>query len=332
MADEKDKSTEPTAATTQESQEEANPTVEGPAPIIVIKKVIDGGHGGAHGGAWKIALADMMTAMMAFFLLMWLLGATNEDQRKSIADYFRPSSHSQVRLGELAGSTGILGGSSIIDPDGFKFTAKQTALLERLTPRSEAGPDESDGSSQDPQNREGKSPEELSYEERKKIAAEADKEAFEKLEKQLKEEIKESASLSKLIDQVQFVKVREGLRIEIVDKADFSMFPSGSSRLDGRAAQLLSEIGTSLARLPNKIAIRGHTDSVPYIAGGDKNNWTLSAERAESTRQYLERTGLKESRFEKIEGVADKDPTFPDNPLDPRNRRMSITVLYQDPQ
>ena len=113
---------------------------EAPAPVIVIKKVMDDGHGGAHGGAWKIALADMMTAMMAFFLLMWLLGASNEDQRKSIADYFKPSSQSLVAIGQLAGSNGILGGRSIIDPDGFPFAAKQTAILERLTPRSEGGP------------------------------------------------------------------------------------------------------------------------------------------------------------------------------------------------
>jgi chemotaxis protein MotB len=114
-----------------------------PAPVIIIKKIIDDGHGGAHGGAWKIALADMMTAMMAFFLLMWLLGASNEDQRKSIADYFKPTSQSLVAIGQLAGSNGVLGGRSIIDPDGFPFAAKQTGLLERLTPRSEGGPNPS---------------------------------------------------------------------------------------------------------------------------------------------------------------------------------------------
>jgi chemotaxis protein MotB len=335
VAEEKDKPAE------QKENEEQAPKDDAPAaaapkeelpPIIVIKKIIDEGHAGAHGGAWKIALADMMTAMMAFFLLMWLLGATSEDQRKSIADYFRPTTHSQVRMGELAGSNGILGGSSIIDPDGFKFTAKQTALLERMTPRSEAGPDSADGSSEDPQNREGKSPEALSQEERKKIAAEADRETFEKLEKEIKEEMKENKQLAKLMDQIQFVREKEGLRIEIIDKADFSMFPLGSNRLEGRAAQLLTEIAASLAGLPNKIAIRGHTDSLPYAPGGEKNNWTLSTERAEATRQQLQRAGLKEDRFAKIEGVADKDPYVPQDPADPRNRRMSITVLYQNPQ
>jgi chemotaxis protein MotB len=100
------------------------------APSITIKKIMDDGHGGAHGGAWKIALADMMTAMMAFFLLMWLLGASNADQRKSIADYFKPTSHSNVTMGKLAGSDGMLGGRSVIDPDGFPFLCQANQCLE----------------------------------------------------------------------------------------------------------------------------------------------------------------------------------------------------------
>ena len=123
---------EAAAAADKPAEEEAAPAAL--APVIVVKKVMDDGHGGAHGGAWKIALADMMTAMMAFFLLMWLLGAANADQRKSIADYFKPTSHSNITMSNLAGSNGILGGRSIIDPDGFPFSAKQTAAMERVTP------------------------------------------------------------------------------------------------------------------------------------------------------------------------------------------------------
>ena len=124
----------PEAAPAPEADAEAAPAEEPVRPIIK-KIIVEEGHGGAHGGAWKIALADMMTAMMAFFLLMWLLGASNEDQRKSIADYFRPSSHSLTPFGQMAGSNGVLGGRSIIDPDAFPFAARQTGLLERLTPR-----------------------------------------------------------------------------------------------------------------------------------------------------------------------------------------------------
>ncbi|MBJ7420327.1 MAG: hypothetical protein JHD18_08600 [Rhodoferax sp.] len=112
---------------------------------MIVKKIA-AAHAGAHGGGWKIALADMMTAMMAFFLLMWILGATNDSQRKSVADYFKPASQSVITMGALAGSNGIMGGRSIIDPDGFPYTAKQTAPMERLTPKSEGGPTENDPS------------------------------------------------------------------------------------------------------------------------------------------------------------------------------------------
>jgi chemotaxis protein MotB len=153
----------------EKEAEEGAPADGAPAPVIIIKKIIDDGHGGAHGGAWKIALADMMTAMMAFFLLMWLLGASNDDQRKSIADYFKPASQSLIPFGQLAGSNGMFGGRSIIDPDGFPFAAKQTALLERLTPRSEGGPNPSTDPGQENENPYS-DPDKLTQEQKKEIA------------------------------------------------------------------------------------------------------------------------------------------------------------------
>ncbi|MEY4363189.1 MAG: Motility protein [Pseudomonadota bacterium] len=307
---------------------------EAPAPVIVIKKVMDDGHGGAHGGAWKIALADMMTAMMAFFLLMWLLGASNEDQRKSIADYFKPSSQSLVAIGQLAGSNGILGGRSIIDPDGFPFAAKQTAILERLTPRSEGGPNpdtEPGKENNHPYSEPDKAnPDKLSEAERKEIAAEQEQKDFARLEKEIKQALSENKKLSGMKDQVSVTRDKQGLRIEIIDKADFAMFPSGGNNMQGKAAVLMAEIAASLKDMPNKVAIRGHTDSVPFSNKEGRNNWTLSADRAEATRQMLERNGIAESRVARIEGVADTDPFNPKDKFDPRNRRMSITVLYQD--
>ena len=300
-----------------------------PAPVIIIKKIIDDGHGGAHGGAWKIALADMMTAMMAFFLLMWLLGASNADQRKSIADYFKPTSQSLVAIGQLAGSNGILGGRSIIDPDGFPFAAKQTALLERLTPRSEGGPNPSTDPGQENENPYS-DPDKLTPEQKKEVAAAKEKADFEKLEKEIEQKLSENKKLQDLKDQVSVTRDKQGLRIEIIDKADFAMFPSGSMSMQGKASNLIAEIAASLADMPNKVAIRGHTDSVPFQSKEGRNNWSLSAERAEATRQILEKNGIKESRFARIEGVADTDPFNPKDPRDPRNRRMSITVLYQD--
>ena len=309
--------------------EEAPAADAAPAPVIIIKKIIDDGHGGAHGGAWKIALADMMTAMMAFFLLMWLLGASNEDQRKSIADYFKPTSQSLVAIGQLAGSNGILGGRSIIDPDGFPFAAKQTALLERLTPRSEGGPNPSTDPGQENENPYS-DPDKLTPEQKKEVAAAQERADFAKLEKEIEQKLSQNKKLEGLKDQVSVTRDKQGLRIEIIDKADFAMFPSGSMSMQGKASNLIAEIAASLADMPNKVAIRGHTDSVPFQNKEGRNNWSLSAERAEATRQILEKNGIKESRFARIEGVADTDPFNPKDPRDPRNRRMSITVLYQD--
>ncbi|MCX7240598.1 MAG: flagellar motor protein MotB [Burkholderiales bacterium] len=314
----------PTGEASAEGDKPAVP--EGLAPIIVIKK-IQAGHAGAHGGAWKIALADMMTAMMAFFLLMWILGATNESQRKSVADYFKPTSHSEVTMGKLAGSNGIMGGKSIIDTDGFPFTARQTAPLQRLTPRSEGGPTENDPS---PNSENARDSDQISQAEKRKIVEEADQSNFDKLEKEVKEHLAENPKLEKIQDQVKFVREKEGLRIEIIDKADFAMFALGTSQLEPKAQALIEEVSRSLASMPNKLSIRGHTDSVAFANSQGRNNWSLSAERAESTRALLEHRGVGTKRFAQIEGVADTDPYNPNDPKDPRNRRINITVRYRD--
>ena len=239
MADEKD-------------AEEGAPADGAPAPVIIIKKVIDDGHGGAHGGAWKIALADMMTAMMAFFLLMWLLGASNDDQRKSIADYFKPASQSLIPFGQLAGSNGMFGGRSIIDPDGFPFAAKQTALLERLTPRSEGGPNPSTDPGQENENPYS-DPDKLTQEQKKEIAAAKEKADFDKLEKEIEQKLSENKKLSDMKDQVSITRDKQGLRIEIIDKADFAMFPSGGIGMQGkdRKSTRLNSSHMSESRMPS---------------------------------------------------------------------------------
>ena len=297
---------------------------------IIRKIIVEDGHAGAHGGAWKIALADMMTAMMAFFLLMWLLGASTEDKRKSVADYFRPASHSQIAFGELAGSNGLFGGKSIIDTEGFPFTAKQSALLERLTPQAQGGPAESFGSSKEENNKDGPSEQDPGKESGTGTPAQKqDKENFDKLEKEIKQKLSESKQFEKIKEQVSITRDKEGLRIEVIDKADFAMFSSGTSEMGGKAAALMTEVAKSLKPLPNKLAVRGHTDSLGFAPESMRNNWTLSTERADATRQLMQGAGIGSNRFSKIEGVADTAPFVPNNPADPRNRRVSITVLNQ---
>ncbi len=317
------------AAAAAPTDVEAPPEEAALAPIIVKK--IAAGHGGAHGGAWKIALADMMTAMMAFFLLMWILGATNDSQRKSVADYFKPASQSQITMGALAGSNGILGGRSIIDPDGFPYTAKQTAAMERLTPRSEGGPTENDPSpnSENARDNDAKTQKQA---EGQGGDQSSDKANFDQLEKEVKEQLAANPALDQVKNQVQFVRDKEGLRIEVIDKADFSMFPLGTTKLQPKAQALLGEIAKSLEAMPNKISVRGHTDSVGFANKDGKNNWSLSADRAETTRAALEKNGIKPERFVQIEGVADTAPYNPNDPKDPRNRRISITVKFKEGQ
>ena len=336
MAEEEQKAAEGAAAAAPaEAAPEAPADSEALRPII-RKIIVEEGHGGAHGGAWKIALADMMTAMMAFFLLMWLLGASNEDKRKSVADYFRPASHSQINFGELAGSNGLFGGTSIIDPDGFPFSAKQTALLERLTPQAQGGPGADNGSSKEENNAEGPNqdaPSGKTGQGDKDGKGEGkqgpDQDNFDKIEKDLKKKLSENKQLQRLQEQVSFTREKDGLRIDVIDKADFAMFNLGTSDMTGRAAKLIQEVANSVKGMPNKVAIRGHTDSLGFGADSIRNNWTLSTERADSTRQIMQAAGIGSGRFARIEGVADTAPFVPANPADPRNRRVSITILNQ---
>ena len=289
-------------------------------PPIIIKKIIADGHGGAHGGAWKIALADMMTAMMAFFLLMWLLGATNADQRKSIAEYFQPTNAPKVD--KSGGSNGFFGGMSIIDPKGLPATLTQTGILQLSAP----GTDEKEVTSEDKALPQG-----LNEEERKKIAAEQDEKNFRKLQDLLEKKIGADKATVDLLSVVKFVKEKEGLRIEILDNAGFSMFGSGTNELSLQARALIQKIGESIKNVGNDIAIRGHTDSVQF-KNSNGNNWALSAARADMTRQLLTSIGVEGQRFSRIEGVADSQPVNPSNPADPKNRRISITLLYRDAQ
>jgi chemotaxis protein MotB len=289
-----------------------------PLQPIIIKKIIDDGHAGGHGGAWKIALADMMTAMMAFFLLMWLLGATNADQRKSIAEYFQPTNRPVVD--KSGGSNGFFGGMSLIDPKSLPMTLTQTGINQLTAP----GTEEYESTSEDQALPQG-----LSEEERQKIAAEQDEKAFEALQDAMEKQIGADEATSELLSKVKFVREKEGLRIEILDDAGFSMFDSGTTSLSGPAAALIAKVGESLKGVPNEVAVRGHTDSTQFKAAGN-NNWTLSANRADMTRQVLTSIGVDESRFSRIEGVADSQPVNPMNPADPKNRRISITVLYRD--
>ena len=164
---------------------------------------------------------------------------------------------------------------------------------------------------------------------RNPVAMQLDRQAFQAIKEQLEKEIKGSARLAKIASHVRFVPTQDGLRIDLVDDADYSMFALGTTALDQRASELIGMIAGTIAGTPNTIMIRGHTDSVPYGDPRAMNNWMLSSGRAEATRRRLALGGIPEARFERIEGVADREPLIADDPSDPRNRRVAITLLYR---
>jgi chemotaxis protein MotB len=267
---------------------------------VIVKKVIEGGHAAHHGGAWKVAYADFVTAMMAFFLLMWLLGATTEKQRKALADYFAPTLVNTKQ--ESAGSNGMFGGDSIVSADNYPHRAAQTGTKSITIPRdATGGTKEASG-------------------------VERDQARFEKLKQALNRKLKDKRELRRLARNIRFTETREGLRIDLVDDADFSMFVSGTNQLTPDAMQLLAEVSQLVRDLPNGLIIRGHTDATPYAPGTGMNNWKLSAERAEITRAIFAQRGVGPDRFLRIEGVADREPYIRANRFDPRNRRMSVTL------
>ena len=285
-----------------------------PPKIIIVKKVIDDGHGGHHGGAWKVAYADFVTAMMAFFLLMWLLGATSEKQRKSIADYFSPTLIEFKQ--NSAGSNGLFGGSSIIDKDNYPHKAAQTGT------RSLTIPADSTGGTNVGTGPKG------TLKDKAAIQA-ADQQNFEKMKRTLTRAMAQSPQLKKLAQHIRFLRTRDGLRIDLIDDADYSMFALGTTQLVPEASRLIGMIADSIKGTDNPIMIRGHTDALGYGNPLEYNNWMLSSGRAEATRRRLFDAGVPEKRFYRIEGVADREPIIEKNPADPRNRRVAITLLYR---
>ncbi len=236
--------------------------------------------------------------MMAFFLLLWLLGATTEKQRKGIADYFTPTLVKMRQ--ESAGANGLLGGSSITDVDNYPHKAGQTGTKALTIPRdATGGPKEGAGHVK----------------------------RVQRMKEQLEKRLQATEQLRRLARQVRMVDTSEGIRIDLVDDANFAMFQLGTTILTPDASALLRAIAQAVAPDGGGLTLRGHTDSLPWRAGVASNNWSLSAGRAEATRQSLLRQGIPESRFRRIEGVADRELLVKDNPQDPRNRRISIVVM-----
>jgi chemotaxis protein MotB len=278
---------------------------EAVAPII-IKKVKKGGHA-HHGGSWKVAFADFATAMMAFFLLMWLMGSTTEQQKGAISEYFNNPS-------AVPGTSTVPNPSSVQGPGGASTSMIQLGGGMELHTQSDSedGPPKQNG--------------EVTDDEAEKRAEELDRERLNSLLQELKEAIDAREALAKFKDQILLDITPEGVRIQIVDHDRRSMFPLGSARLEEFSAQILFELASIIKTVPNKISVSGHTDIKPYLAN-NYSNWELSADRANAARRALVTGGFPTEKVGRVVGLASSvllDVAAPDSPI---NRRISIIVM-----
>jgi chemotaxis protein MotB len=315
---------------------------------VIIKKVKGKGEHAHHGGAWKVAYADFVTAMMAFFLLLWLLNVTTDIQKRGIADYFEPTIASKSQ----SGAGGVMGGQTIGQSGAQMIpTSLPSLALNRPALRqpnegddgdeggtaghdttttdngTQAGVDARAGEAQKESPKKEK--EQVSPEELERRIAEREERRFAAAEFTLKQAVEQLPELKGLADNLLVDRTPEGLRIQLVDQEKSPMFALGSYELVDSAKKLIAVVTQVVQRLPNQITITGHTDAVPYPGGRKYTNWELSADRANASRREFIADGLPEERIGRVTGVAERDPLVPDNPTSPRNRRISVVLVRE---
>ena len=281
--------------------------------IKKVKKVVGHGH---HGGAWKVAYADFVTAMMAFFLLMWLINTTSPEQKRGIADYFAPASVSE----STSGAGGILGGTALGD-DGNKSEGSASVISE-LAPEAPTEADQ--GRSSTAGSLANASDAALQAEQQRREEA-----AFQSAAQSLRQAMKDMPELAELSKQILIDQTPEGLRIQLIDQEGRSMFEPNSARPNDRARLLLRAVSRVIVQLPNRVTITGHTSATP----GSRNasDWTLSAGRADAARAIIQAAGVDPDRVYQVSGKASSDPLYPDDPTLPGNRRIAIVLLREAP-
>jgi len=297
---------------------------------VVIKRIKKSGHGGHHGGAWKVAYADFVTAMMAFFLLMWLINTTTPEQKRGIADYFAPQSIAQT----LSGSGGVLGGkvmgeesaraggaASVFQKNSPSSPSAKTKSTQAQT--SQGGASSADGQSTDSDTKSGDNSNNSS--------ASAQDGEFAHAAEAIHQAIADNPDLAQLSKQVIMEQTPEGLRIQLVDQDGRPMFAQGTSEPMPYTKRLIAEIGKVIDRLPNRVSISGHTEAKPFSGPNGTTNWELSAARANMGRALLAEGGLNGDRIYEVAGKAGSEPLLPEDPNASANRRLSITLLREAP-
>jgi chemotaxis protein MotB len=268
---------------------------------IIVKKIKKGGHA-VHGGAWKIAYADFVTAMMAFFLLMWLLGSTSEGDKKGLSDFFNTPLKVAMQGGSGAGASNSIlpgGGADLTQQSGQSKRANETEAMQKKAAQAEA--------------------------------AKQDAQRINKLRAKIDALITNNPKLAEFRSQIRMETTPDGLQIQIVDEQNRPMFDSGSALVKPYMRDILREIGSALSEVENHISLAGHTDSTPY-GNGERgySNWELSADRANASRRELVSAGMPDDKIARVVGLAASSLLDPKVPLAPVNRRISITIMTRE--
>jgi len=274
---------------------------------IIVKKIKKGGHA-VHGGAWKIAYADFVTAMMAFFLLMWLLGSTSEGDKKGLSDYFT----APLKVA-MMGGTGAGASNSVIQGGGTDLT-------------KDSGQNKKESTQPDPI-----LAKKAALEAAKAEVAKQDARKLAALSAKIASVISNNPRLAEFSAQIRLETTPDGLQIQIVDDQNRAMFDVGSALVKPYMRDILREIGSALTEVDNKISLDGHTDRSPYGSGErGYSNWELSADRANSSRRELIAAGMPDEKLARVTGLASSTLLDPQNPLSPQNRRITILVMTRE--
>jgi chemotaxis protein MotB len=284
------------------------------AQIIIVKRRKKGG-GAHHGGAWKVAYADFVTAMMAFFLVMWLVNSVTKEQRAAMFDYFKNPSMEQGKSPHAApGQMGPGGASTSVINLGGSMDAPRVNIVTAPDPAAKAEPH----------------PFNIDADAAKTIADAADQKKLESLLAELRQAINTSQTLSPYKDQLLLDITPEGLRVQIVDQQNRPMFDLGSAKLKDYTNTILKTLAGYLNSVPNRISLTGHTDIRPYPGGVNYTNWELSADRANAARRALEAGGLAPEKIARVVGLSSSVLFDKEKADDPINRRISIIVMTKE--
>ena len=278
---------------------------------LVIKRIKKSGGEGHHGGAWKVAYADFVTAMMAFFLLMWLINTTTPEQKRGIADYFAAQNISK----SSSGAGGVLAGT-VFGAEGSRAGGAMTAMTAQQAP---SRPQDPTRSTTEGELKSGASDAQMPNRE------------FEQAEMSLRQAMQQMPDIAELSRNLIVNETAEGLNIQLVDQEGQPMFQAGTAVPLPRTRALLQQVARIVNRLPNRISITGHTDAVPFEGPNGMTNWELSAARANAARAVLASQGIESDRIFEVAGKAGTAPLLPNDPYASSNRRISILLMREAP-